>query len=82
MDLLQKSQMIIEFTEQYLNDEEFADFFLYNDLGVPTAVCYANEMVSLKPKGEELINETYKELCDLFGADYEEDYEDLKDLIG
>lgn len=82
MDLLQKAQLIIQFTEQYLNDEEFEDFFIYNDLGVPMAICYANGMVELKEDGQKLLNETYLELCSLFNADENANYEDLDDLIG
>lgn len=81
MDFLQKAQIIIQFTEKYFNDEDYNDFFIYNDLGVPIALALTNDMVSLKAEGEKLINETWIELCNLFNANPDYEYEDLEGLF-
>lgn len=82
MDYKNIANLIIQFTQSYFDDEEFADFFDYNDLGVPVAVAYFNDLVTLTSEGEKLLNETYLELCDLFGANPNDEYEDIDDLIG
>lgn len=82
MDYKQKAQLIIEFTEQELGNEQFDDFFDYNDLGVPVAIALVNNLITLTKDGEVLIDETYQELCNLFDADPNEDYQDIDDLIG
>lgn len=81
MDLINKAQIIIEFTEQEFYNPEFDEFFDYNDLGVPVSVALVNGMVTLTGEGEKLLNETWTELCKLFEANPDEDYEDLNDLI-
>ena len=82
MELIDKANILVEFIQDYSNDNDYDDFFIYNDLGLPIAICYVNNLIDFKNDGEELINETYKELCDLFNADENEDYESLEDLIG
>ena len=82
MDLLQKSNIISEFTERYKGDQDFKDFFDYHDLGVPMAIAFINEYVNITTNGIDIINETYLEICDIYGADYEDEYENLDDLIG
>lgn len=82
MELIDKANILIEFIQQYSNDNDYDDFFIYNDLGLPMAICFANGLIELKQEGIELLNETYLELCLLFDADENEDYEDLDELIG
>ena len=82
MELIDKANILVEFIQDYSNDNDYDDFFIYNDLGLPIAICYVNNLIDFKNDGEELINETYSELCDLFNADENEDYESLEDLIG
>lgn len=82
MDLLKKTEILVDFIQSYLDDEEFEDFFIYNDLGVPMAVMYKNNLIIPTSEGENLLQETYSDLCDLFGANPDDDYENLNDLIG
>lgn len=82
MELIDKANILIEFIQQYSNDNDYDDFFIYNDLGLPMAICFTNGLIELKQEGIELLNETYLELCLLFDADENEDYEDLDELIG
>jgi hypothetical protein len=80
MDTKSKAQILIQFTQDSFNDEVFEDFFDYNDLGIPMAIAIDQEMVILTDKGEELINETWNELCELFNVDPEGEYESIDDL--
>lgn len=82
MEFIDKAQLILEFTEQEFNSDEYADFFDYNDLGVPMAVALANGFITLTADGENLMEETWRQLCELFEADPEDDYDYLDDLTG
>lgn len=81
MELLDKAQIIIEFTEEFYNDEDYLEFFEYNDLGVPMAVMFRNNLITLTQDGINLLEETWSDLCNLFEANPNEDYESLEDLI-
>ena len=52
---------------QHKDDEELADFFAYNDVGVPLAFAFAEGIVNHTPTLEKYINETF----DLFIASLE-----------
>jgi hypothetical protein len=82
LDTREKAEIIFEFINGYRSDEAFEDFFSYNDLGVPMSVMIVNELVILTDKGLQVIDETWKELCDTLNfADSEYDYESLDELI-
>jgi hypothetical protein len=80
MDNESKAEILVEFTQDNFNDEVYEDFFDYNDLGIPIAIALTQEMVVLTNKGEELIEETWKELCELFGADPNGHFENIDDV--
>jgi len=82
MDNKLKAQIIVDFTQENFNDDLYDEFFDYNDLGVPVAVALVADMVILTAEGEKLLNETWKELCELFGNDPNEEYEDYEEFIG
>ena len=78
----EKAEIIFEFMNDHSSDEAFEDFFSYNDLGVPMAVMIVNDLIILTDEGLDVINETWKSLCEeLNDADAEYDYEDLDELI-
>ena len=78
----EKAEIIFEFINDYRGDEAFEDFFSYNDLGVPLAVMIVNDLVILNEGGVEVIDETWKNLCEnLNEANPEYDYESLNELI-
>ena len=80
MDNRTKAEILVQFTQDSFNDEMFEDFFDYNDLGVPMAISITQDLVILTDAGELLLNETWKELCDLFGADPNGEYESIDDV--
>ena len=80
MDNSTKAEILVQFTQDNFNDEMYEDFFDYNDLGIPMAIAVVQEMVILTDKGEELLDETWIELCNLFDADPNSEYESIDDV--
>jgi acyl carrier protein len=77
-----KAQIIVEFTQDYFHDDLYEDFFDYNDLGTPLAIAITQEMADLTDSGREVLEETWRNLCDLFDADATACFESIDDLIG
>ena len=80
-DVRIKAEIIKEFIEENYLDDLYEDFFDYNDLGVPIAIAIVSDLVILTKEGEDLLNETWIELCEIFGSDPNEEYENLEDLM-
>jgi hypothetical protein len=76
-----KCGILAELWLNYRDDEEFADFIEYNDLGCPLAYAISAEIVESTDRAQEFIEETFELL--LSGLDIEEDegYESLDDLL-
>jgi hypothetical protein len=80
MDNRTKAEILVQFTQDHFNSEEYDEFFDYNDLGVPLAIAINNDLVILTDAGEQLLDETWKDLCLLFEADPNGEYESIDDL--
>lgn len=80
MELKDKAEIIIQFTQDSFDDEQYDDFFDYNDLGVPLAVAVFNDFVILTSEGMKIFNETWEQLCKLFDKDPNEEYESIDDI--
>ena len=76
-----KAQIIVEFLQDYKNDDEHEEFFEYNDLGIPLAIAITQDMVELTDSGLKVLEETWIRLCDLFDADVADSYDSIDDLI-
>ena len=64
----------------YKSDDELADFFEYNDLGLPLAFAFAEGIVNHTPTLEQYINESWNLLIE--GLDLEDTgFEDITDLM-
>jgi hypothetical protein len=81
MDNRTKAEILVQFTQDSFNDENYDEFFDYNDLGIPMAIAITQDMVILTDAGEQLLEETWIELCNLFNADVNAEYETIDDLI-
>jgi hypothetical protein len=81
MDNRTKAEILVQFTQDYFNSGEYEEFFDYNDLGIPMSIAITQDMVILTDSGEQLLEETWKELCLLFEADPNSEYETIDDLI-
>ena len=64
----------------YKGDDDLADFFEYNDLGLPLAFAYAEGIINSTPTLEKYINESFDLL--LAGFEVEDTgFEDITDLM-
>ena len=82
MDNRTKAEILVQFTQDHFNSGEYDDFFDYNDLGIPMSIAITQDMVILTDAGEQLLEETWIELCLLFNADPNLEYESIDDLMG
>ena len=80
MDNRTKAEILVQFTQDHFNSGEYDEFFDYNDLGIPMSIAITQDMIILTDSGEQLLEETWKELCNLFGADPNGEYESIDDL--
>jgi hypothetical protein len=80
MDNRTKAEILVQFTQDEFNSGEYEEFFDYNDLGIPLSIAITQDMVILTDSGEQLLEETWKELCLLFEADPNGEYESIDDL--
>lgn len=75
-----KISILADLWINYKNDDEFADFIEYNDLGLPLSYAIENDLVDSSPKAEAFILETW----DLFMAALEiedEGFDSLDDIF-
>ena len=80
MKAIQKANLIVAFCQENLEDEDYLDFFNYNDLGIPLAISLNLGHIKLRSAGEEIIAETWTELCSLLNADPNGNYGSLTEL--
>jgi hypothetical protein len=81
MNLTEKASLIVAFSEIDLVEDEYSDFFAYNDLGVPLAISLTLGYIKLRTAGEEVIGETWRDLCATLGANPLSKYKSLEDLF-
>lgn len=74
--LAKRCSILGTFWKEYREDEKFAGFFEFGDLGLPLAFAIAEGIVSTSPKAERYINE----LWDLFIAILEIEDSGFNDL--
>jgi hypothetical protein len=77
-----KAEILSDLWLNYKDDEVFLDFIEYNDLGLPLAYAFANQIVANTDKLEKFIDETFDLL--LSGLEVEEDtgFESLDEILG
>lgn len=75
-----KSLILGQLWLNYKGDDDLADFFEYNDLGLPLAFAFAEGIINHTPTLEKYINETFDLL--LAGFEIEDTgFEDITDLM-
>jgi hypothetical protein len=76
-----KAEILSELWQDYRENEDFADFIEYNDLGLPLSYAVANGIAELNPLIEQFIDETFRLL--LLGLEIKEDtgFEVLDDVL-
>ena len=81
MDNKSKAEILVQFTQDNYMTGEYDEFFDYNDLGIPLAIAVNQDMVILTDEGESCLEETWKDLCLLFDANPDDEYESIDDLM-
>ena len=71
------SQLWMDFRDE----ADFEDFITYNDLGLPLAHFIHEDIVKSTPVAEMYIGETFNLFLAALGADPEEDYDSLDELL-
>jgi hypothetical protein len=64
----------------YRNDEQFQDFIEYNDLGLPLAYAFDNEIAKETEIAERYIDETYSLLVEALGIP-DRPYDSLEEML-
>ena len=62
-------------------EEEWADFFNYNNLGLPLAFALAEGIINRTESLEKYVNETWRLLLEVLNID-DTGFEDITELIG
>jgi hypothetical protein len=76
-----KVSILADLWLNYRNDEEFADFLEYNDLGLPLAYALDNKIVEPTPIAESFIEETFELL--LAGLEVTDTgFDNLDEILG
>ena len=65
----------------YRQDEEFRDFIEYNDLGLPLAYAFANEIAKETEIAERYINESYELLAESLGVSDTDEFDSLEAML-
>jgi hypothetical protein len=86
MDMESKCSLIEEFMREYrLNDQyeeyDVEKFLEYNDIGIPLAQSVSYGLATPTIEGKDLIEETWVLFCEMLGADFEDEFDDLDDLL-
>lgn len=65
---------------EFLDEDEWADFYAVNDVGLPLAVTLLNDVAVIANDGEQVLRQTWQAFCDRIGLDPEPDYWDLDEV--
>lgn len=73
-------KIIAELWVNYRDEEDFADFIEYNDLGLPMAYLVSEGLVAIQEKGKMFIEETFDLFIKSLGIN-DEGFEDLNQVL-
>ena len=76
-----RTMILADLWMNYRGDEEFADFFEYNDLGLPLSYAIANNIVAKTALAETVISETFELLLSALEIPEDEGFDSLDDLL-
>lgn len=77
-----RCDILAELWMGYRDDEEFADFLDYNDLGFPLAYAISKEIVTSTQEAENLIDETWELFLGALGEKEDTGFETLNEVFG
>ena len=73
-----KCEILGDLWLNYRNDEDFIE---YNDLGLPLAYAFANDIAKETELAERYINESYELLAESLGVSGTEEFESLDAML-
>lgn len=76
-----KCEILAELWMNYRDDEQFADFIEYNDLGLPLAYMLSNVIVKGTNTSEAMVDETWELLLHGMGIVEDTGFETLDDMF-
>ena len=76
-----KYAILSDLWTNYKDDKEMADFFAYNDLGLPLAFMIEQKIVESTPVAQVYVEETFELLVESLGLDSEEVYESIEEMF-
>jgi len=81
-----KCDILADFYTGYKHNKEYANFFESNDVGLPLGFLLSEKIVEISFEredinGEEIIGETFDQLCEELGLDPEGEFESLVEMI-
>ncbi len=79
-DFINQVSILAELWMNYRDEENLEDFIEYNDLGLPLAYLYHNDMVELREGVDVYITESYSLLLASLGID-DDLYESLDEIL-
>lgn len=77
-----KCQILADLWMEYRDDEEFADFIEYNDLGLPLAYAISANIVESSLSAQGFIDEAWNLFLAGLGIEEDEGYDSLEDVLG
>lgn len=80
-DLASKCDILNDIWINYSDHEFFETFIEMNDLGLPMAHFISNGIVESTPLAEQLVNQSFQEMLELFEVE-DEGYKSLQDFWG
>ena len=80
-DFSNKVKILAELWIGYRDDDEFADFCDYNDLGLPLAYLIDNGLATSSELGNKYIDETFDLFLTIVGIKEDTGFESLDELL-
>lgn len=80
-DFSNKVKILAELWIGYRDDDEFADFCDYNDLGLPLAYLIDNGLATSSKLGNKYIDETFDLFLTIVGIKEDTGFESLDELL-
>jgi hypothetical protein len=76
-----KAGILADLWINFRDQEEFADFIEYNDIGLPLAYYIHTEIVLPTQQAEMYVEETFNLLCAALDLDLDGEYETLNEMF-
>jgi hypothetical protein len=75
-----KCKILSEFYSTYRDDKDMEEFMAFNDIGLPLAYLFHEELVTIKPEGNRYIEETWKIFIASLGLE-DTGFEDINQVM-